>query len=199
VLFVGIVTAEEGTSEADRSAAYVSRFEQAALAPVTSAPVVTQHSGHVAAHLQLTTGTSTDSANDRVIPSLLLGGRADVSDLLFDDDQLLPGLPPPLIPIPDIYQPHIDVDPATESAGAKTMVPSNEHPDSMVHKNFQSVSPSKTGECSVCMECEPNAALYPCGHMCMCYNCAMSVTKLRGALCPICRQPIIDILRIYRT
>jgi hypothetical protein len=35
--------------------------------------------------------------------------------------------------------------------------------------------------------------------MCMCYRCAIDVVQNRGALCPICRQPIRDVIKIYRS
>ena len=54
-------------------------------------------------------------------------------------------------------------------------------------------------ECVVCMEQSPDCALYTCGHMCMCYACAQSIISSRSPLCPICQQPIKDILRIYRS
>jgi Zinc finger, C3HC4 type (RING finger) len=57
----------------------------------------------------------------------------------------------------------------------------------------------QSSECAVCLERAPDCVLYTCGHMCMCYKCAEDVVKNRGALCPICRQPIRDIIKIYRS
>jgi len=164
---------------------------------------VSQSAGNTCPASTVTTSSSMDMVSSRHVPvtsrssSVPTTTPADVSDLLFDD-LLLPGLPPPLIPVPDRYQPLVDVVAATSTNDQRPSTNPNTptHKSSIVRKP---TSPLKSGECSVCMESEPNAALYPCGHMCMCYDCAVSVQKLRGALCPICRQPIIDILRIYRT
>jgi len=227
VLLVGIVTASVAASEAERNAALLSRFspnveEQASSPSVPSAalyavgsrisrpsanshlpqslPAVDQSSNDSQSSSAVVTLASTNVVSYRYLPATNVhtGESADVSALLFDD-QLLPGLPPPLIPVPDRYQPLVDLG-TSEAASSGTTVASGELPDMAIRTSLAVQQPRspKTGECSVCMECEPNAALYPCGHMCMCYDCAVSVQKLRGALCPICRQPIIDILRIYR-
>ena len=54
-------------------------------------------------------------------------------------------------------------------------------------------------ECTVCYERAVNAALYTCGHLCMCYECAIQVKSRKGGLCPICRQEIKDVIKIYKT
>lgn len=60
-------------------------------------------------------------------------------------------------------------------------------------------SENLASECAVCWEKVPDCALYTCGHMCMCYECAINVQKKQGALCPICRQPIKDVIRIFKS
>lgn len=226
MVLVGIVTASAAASETERNAALLSRFspnveEQASSGSSAvlysgsrtsnvnshlpqSLTAVTESSNNSRSSSSVVTSASTDAVNYRYLPatntssSAHTAGRADVSDLLCDDP-LLPGLPPPLIPIPDRYQPLVDIQ-MSKSAGSGTAVVSSPLPDIATYRSpaVKQLGSPKT-ECSVCLECEPNAALYPCGHMCMCYDCAVSVQKLRGALCPICRQPIIDILKIYRT
>ncbi|ESO95167.1 hypothetical protein LOTGIDRAFT_117454, partial [Lottia gigantea] len=54
-------------------------------------------------------------------------------------------------------------------------------------------------ECSVCCERSVNSVLYTCGHMCMCFDCALIVKREKGGLCPICRQPIKDVIKTYRS
>ncbi|KAK6185585.1 hypothetical protein SNE40_007786 [Patella caerulea] len=54
-------------------------------------------------------------------------------------------------------------------------------------------------ECSVCCERPVNCVLYTCGHMCMCYDCAIVVKREKGGLCPICRQTIKDVIKTYRS
>ena len=61
------------------------------------------------------------------------------------------------------------------------------------------VADNEANECTVCYERAVNAVLYTCGHMCMCYECAIVVKNNKGALCPICRQHIKDIIKIYKT
>jgi len=56
-------------------------------------------------------------------------------------------------------------------------------------------------ECSVCLERPVDCVLYTCGHMCLCYECAVSVyhASVDGGSCPICRQAIKDVIKIYRS
>jgi len=56
-------------------------------------------------------------------------------------------------------------------------------------------------ECSVCLERPIDCVLYTCGHMCMCYECAVGVHQagVDGGCCPICRQTIKDVIKIYRS
>ena len=54
-------------------------------------------------------------------------------------------------------------------------------------------------ECTVCCEKPVNCVLYMCGHMCMCFDCATAVKQNKGGLCPICRQSIRDVIKIYRS
>lgn len=66
-------------------------------------------------------------------------------------------------------------------------------------KNGDQAADTLPSECAVCLERAPDCVLYTCGHMCMCYQCAINVVQNRGALCPICRQPIRDVIKIYRS
>lgn len=47
--------------------------------------------------------------------------------------------------------------------------------------------------CVVCLENLRSHAIVPCGHMCLCQNCASVVTER----CPLCREPMISAMRIY--
>jgi len=59
---------------------------------------------------------------------------------------------------------------------------------------------SISNECTVCFEAPINTVLYICGHMCMCYDCAVKQWKAPGGgQCPICRAHIRDIIRTYRS
>lgn len=116
-----------------------------------------------------------------------------VSDLLSDTPALLP---PPLIPLPPGSDPSV----ANDLVMLSDDVPVGGASGSTRTKTDSGKSSRKRddAECAICLEKEPDSALYPCGHMCMCYECAVSVKNQRSALCPMCRQPIVDILRIYR-
>jgi len=49
-------------------------------------------------------------------------------------------------------------------------------------------------ECIICLDESRKYALLPCGHFCLCENC---VARVPNNKCPVCRNEIQDILRIY--
>lgn len=56
------------------------------------------------------------------------------------------------------------------------------------------------GECTVCYERGVDSVLYACGHMCMCYRCAVQQWRGKGGgHCPLCRAPIRDVIRTYKS
>lgn len=57
-------------------------------------------------------------------------------------------------------------------------------------------SPPLASECVVCMDAQRSAAAVPCGHMCACYECLQGI-HAAGQGCPVCRQPIQQVVRIY--
>lgn len=53
--------------------------------------------------------------------------------------------------------------------------------------------------CTMCCQKEINSVLYKCGHMCMCFQCAMQQKQGAGnGQCPICRAVIKDVIRTFR-
>ncbi|XP_018580146.1 protein neuralized isoform X2 [Anoplophora glabripennis] len=55
-------------------------------------------------------------------------------------------------------------------------------------------------ECTICYENPIDAVLYMCGHMCMCYNCALQQWRGKGGgHCPLCRAVIRDVIRTYKS
>ncbi|XP_075487800.1 putative E3 ubiquitin-protein ligase LUL4 [Primulina tabacum] len=50
-------------------------------------------------------------------------------------------------------------------------------------------------ECVICMTEVKNTAVLPCRHLCMCSECAKEL-RLQSDKCPICRQPIEELLEI---
>lgn len=61
----------------------------------------------------------------------------------------------------------------------------------------QSSAVSSAGPCVICSEGVVDTLLYRCGHMCVCYSCAMELKSQRHN-CPFCRAPIEDIVRAYQ-
>ncbi|KAI4367859.1 hypothetical protein MLD38_016482 [Melastoma candidum] len=58
---------------------------------------------------------------------------------------------------------------------------------------FEDNDPGK--ECVICMTEPKDTAVLPCRHMCMCSECAKEL-KLQSNKCPICRQPIQELIEI---
>ncbi|XP_017386621.1 E3 ubiquitin-protein ligase NEURL1 isoform X3 [Cebus imitator] len=54
-------------------------------------------------------------------------------------------------------------------------------------------------ECTICYEHAVDTVIYTCGHMCLCYTCGLRLKKALHACCPICRRPIKDIIKTYRS
>lgn len=49
------------------------------------------------------------------------------------------------------------------------------------------------GECCVCMNARSDTALYRCGHVCACMPCANELKQ-----CPICREQVTDVIKIWK-
>ena len=134
-------------------------------------------------------------------------------------------LPPPLIPVPCSQSsvPSKHASSRVQSHAPRRSLPSTPPPvpvrrsvgnvretvtsapptampavDSAVAETTKS-GDAPSNECVVCLEHAPDSVLYTCGHMCMCYSCARDVVQNRGALCPICRQSIRDVIKIFRS
>uniref|UniRef100_UPI00358FCF20 E3 ubiquitin-protein ligase NEURL1B-like n=2 Tax=Myxine glutinosa TaxID=7769 RepID=UPI00358FCF20 len=79
-------------------------------------------------------------------------------------------------------------------------------PDSFMSFKSQEASPSSiqmpdyffNNECAICMDNPVDSATYGCGHMCVCAPCGKKLLCRPHPTCPICRQEIHDIIRIYR-
>ena len=69
--------------------------------------------------------------------------------------------------------------------------------DNMLNTSFG--SNSGPSECTLCFENPIDCVLYTCGHMCMCYDCALHQWKRGGGFCPLCRNDIRDVIRTFRS
>ena len=59
--------------------------------------------------------------------------------------------------------------------------------------------PPNAGQCACCMEAAANAVFYRCGHLCCCLRCATKIHRgpERTRNCPVCRAPIVEVIRAY--
>ena len=65
-----------------------------------------------------------------------------------------------------------------------------QNPESMSHKNSQP-------ECCICLEpfnLSDLLVLAPCGHRCICQNCAYAV---KDKECPLCRTPVTSVMKVF--
>ncbi|CAF0780101.1 unnamed protein product [Adineta ricciae] len=62
--------------------------------------------------------------------------------------------------------------------------------------------PVSAGQCTVCLTEIADTVLYRCGHLCVCYTCGLNLRETSSSTrmkCPVCRAPVDDILRVYRS
>jgi len=52
-------------------------------------------------------------------------------------------------------------------------------------------------DCIVCMDSKSNTVLLPCGHLGVCIECANAL-KTSTQTCPVCRQKIVSVQRVYQ-
>jgi hypothetical protein len=51
--------------------------------------------------------------------------------------------------------------------------------------------------CVVCFDAPKEYAIVPCGHQCVCEECAEQLTKTRTPMCPVCRGPIRETMKVF--
>jgi hypothetical protein len=59
-------------------------------------------------------------------------------------------------------------------------------------------NPVDDAQCLICIEACADTVLYRCGHLCVCHGCGLQLRQ-RGHHCPVCRAPIDDIIRAYKS
>ena len=70
-------------------------------------------------------------------------------------------------------------------------------PSSLPSLDISQDSGMVANECVICYEGDVDCVLYSCGHMCMCFSCAVQQFNSSGE-CPLCRATIRDVIRTYR-
>ncbi|KAL8601280.1 hypothetical protein ACOMHN_003224 [Nucella lapillus] len=60
-------------------------------------------------------------------------------------------------------------------------------------------TPVNDTHCLICLDNHTDSVLYQCGHMCVCFTCGKNLMTRGNGLCPVCRAPIKDIIRAYKT
>ena len=53
------------------------------------------------------------------------------------------------------------------------------------------------GDCVICMARLPTHAFVPCGHRCVCAECAKAVVEQRSGTCPLCRVQVEQALHVF--
>ncbi|XP_023158391.1 protein neuralized isoform X2 [Ceratitis capitata] len=88
------------------------------------------------------------------------------------------------------------VEPVTSVNGCNSTQEMNKWKDTVDHSGNGSAG----AECTICYENQIDSVLYMCGHMCMCYDCAIEQWRgVGGGQCPLCRAVIRDVIRTYTT
>ncbi|XP_067615457.1 protein neuralized isoform X2 [Eurosta solidaginis] len=89
------------------------------------------------------------------------------------------------------------IEPVATLNGCHSNQEMNKWKDTVDHSGGNS---SANAECTICYENQIDSVLYMCGHMCMCYDCAIEQWRgVGGGQCPLCRAVIRDVIRTYTT
>jgi hypothetical protein len=51
--------------------------------------------------------------------------------------------------------------------------------------------------CVVCIDATTDHAVIPCGHVCLCSTCGPRLARTRHARCPICREPVQSLQKLF--
>ncbi|KAM0897538.1 hypothetical protein ACQ4PT_022505 [Festuca glaucescens] len=87
-----------------------------------------------------------------------------------------------------------------ESMGTQQRFHQGENKDDTVENGSGDDVPGEMGDghlCVICLKNRREAVFVPCGHLVCCCNCAKRVELVDKPLCPVCRQDIRYMLRVY--
>ncbi|CAN8016239.1 unnamed protein product, partial [Ixodes persulcatus] len=74
-----------------------------------------------------------------------------------------------------------------------------EQPQAEPKGKLQSLVPEEADvDCRICFESPIESVLCNCGHSLTCHACGLKLLKGNSPQCPVCRQPIINVVRIYK-
>ena len=112
-------------------------------------------------------------------------------------EEIQPTPPPPPRPQPAVPSATAGTSPTRTLLAQEAPRPTH-CPGAEVDQSEEAAD-NASNECSVCLDKPVDCVIYTCGHMCVCYECAVDIKDNQGALCPICRRQIVDIIKIYRS
>jgi hypothetical protein len=58
-------------------------------------------------------------------------------------------------------------------------------------------SDAEETQCVVCFDAPKDHIIVPCGHQCVCARCAEQLTETRTPTCPVCREPILQTMKVF--
>jgi len=124
-----------------------------------------------------------------------------MSDLVLDTSETAAYSPPPIPPPRRSQSSHAIPPPAPRSPPTPRAQPSNQASEETQSNSSRGRDTrNSSDECKICYEATVDCVLYSCGHMCLCYECALQQWKGRGGgICPMCRNNIQDVIKIYRS
>ncbi|KAH7960972.1 hypothetical protein HPB49_025485 [Dermacentor silvarum] len=87
--------------------------------------------------------------------------------------------------------------------GSKKGLPvaeSEQSPEPKVEKSTKVTPPVEEPDtdCRICFENSIESVLINCGHSLTCHDCGLKLLQSRDPQCPVCRQRIVNVIRIYK-
>lgn len=96
----------------------------------------------------------------------------------------------------DIQESAVEAAPLTPSNEVEEKVTETEVPLSWDFDEEENAV-SEDYLCIICFEARRNCFFDPCGHCATCYTCSMKISKQKKSVCPLCRQPIRFVRKLF--